>query len=100
MNAKTLTIASAFVAFMMVAGPAGAQNATPDAAAPAATAPADAAAGAPPPANINTPTTAVKNPYGLGALVQNGDLVSHTVLGLLLVMSLGTWYIFVTKYVE
>ncbi len=49
MNAKTLTIASAFVAFMMVAGPAGAQNATPDAAAPAATAPADAAAPRHPP---------------------------------------------------
>jgi biopolymer transport protein ExbB len=100
MNAKTLTIASAFVAFLMVAGPAGAQNATPDAAAPVATAPADAAAAQAAPATINTPTTAVKNPYGLGALIQNGDLVSHTVLGLLLVMSLGTWYIFVTKYVE
>jgi biopolymer transport protein ExbB len=108
MNAKTLTIASAFVAFMMIAGPAGAQNATPDAAAPAATetAPAtpDAApaatAAAPGPANINTPTASVKNPYGLQALVSNGDFVSHTVLGLLLVMSLGTWYIFATKYFE
>src|SRR5207302_4898463 len=86
MKTKTLAIASAFAAFMMVAGPAGAQNATPDAAAHAATA--------------ATPSANVKNPYGLEALVANGDWVSHTVLGLLLVMSLGTWYIFVTKYVE
>ncbi len=99
MNAKTLTIASAFVAFMMVAGPAGAQTATPDAAAPAAAAPApaDAAAG---PANIATPTAQVKNPYGIQALWENGDFVSHGVLGLLAVMSLGTWYIFFTKYWE
>jgi len=89
MKTKTLAIASAFAAFMMVAGPAGAQNAAPDAAAPAATTAASA-----------TPTANVKNPYGLEALVANGDWVSHTVLGLLLVMSLGTWYIFVTKYVE
>jgi len=95
MNAKTLTIASAFVAFMMIAGPVGAQNAAPDAAAPAATETAPGATAA-----INAPTAAVKNPYGLGALVENGDLVSHTVLGLLLLMSLGTWYIFVTKYWE
>src|SRR5438105_9423817 len=90
MKTKTLAIASAFAAFMLVAGPAGAQNAAPDAAAPAATAAA----------NIATPSANVKNPYGLEALVANGDWVSHTVLGLLLVMSLGTWYIFVTKYVE
>jgi biopolymer transport protein ExbB len=62
-----------------------------------APAPADAAAG---PADISAPTAAVKNPYGLQALVQNGDMVSHTVLAVLLLMSLGTWYIFVTKYVE
>jgi biopolymer transport protein ExbB len=73
---------------MMVAGTASAQNA-PDAAA--------AAAG---PANISTPTASVKNPYGLQALWENGDYVSHGVLGLLAIMSLGTWYIFFTKYWE
>jgi biopolymer transport protein ExbB len=105
MNAKTLTIASAFVAFMMVAGPVSAQPA-PDASAPAATAPApDAAApaDAAPPAEgaaPNTTTASVENPYGLKALVTTGDFVSHGVLILLLIMSFGTWYIFVTKFVE
>ncbi len=105
MNAKTLTIASAFVAFMMVAGPVSAQTA-PDAGAPAATAPADAAATPAAPgdagaAGVNPPGTAsVENPYGLKALVTTGDFVSHGVLTLLLIMSLGTWYIFVTKFVE
>ena len=87
MNAKTLTIASAFVAFLMISGPVGAQPA-PDAAAPAAA------------ASVNTPTTQIKNPYGFGALVANGDWVSHSVLGLLAIMSFGSWFIFVTKMWE
>ncbi|HEX3483884.1 MAG TPA: MotA/TolQ/ExbB proton channel family protein [Micropepsaceae bacterium] len=106
MNAKTLTIASAFVAFMMVAGPVSAQTPPADAGAPAATAPApDAAAPAAPadaapgtPANVTAQS--VTNPYGLEALVKTGDFVSHGVLILLLIMSFGTWYIFVTKFVE
>ena len=101
MNAKTLTIASAFVAFMLVAGPVSAQTATPDAAAPAATEPAPAdAAPAPGPEGVAPPTTQVENPYGLKALVTTGDMVSHGVLVLLVIMSLGTWYIFFTKYWE
>jgi len=107
MNAKTLTIASAFVAFMMVAGPVSAQTPPPDASAPAAAAPeaaapapADAAAPADAGAPANTTTQSVENPYGLKALVTTGDFVSHGVLILLLIMSFGTWYIFVTKFVE
>lgn len=105
MNAKTLTIASAFVAFLLAAGPVGAQTAPPDAAAPAATAPADAAApAAAAPADANAPApganVTVKNPYGIQALVQTGDFVSHGVLVVLAIMSLGTWYIFFTKYWE
>ena len=45
-------------------------------------------------------TAQVENPYGLKALVTNGDFVSHSVLVLLSIMSLGTWYIFFTKYWE
>jgi biopolymer transport protein ExbB len=96
MNAKILTIAFAFVAFMLVVAPVSAQTPPPDAA-PAATAPADAGpAGVTPP----TATATVENPYGLGALWAGGDFVSKGVLGLLAVMSLGTWYIFFTKYWE
>ena len=99
MNAKTLTIASAFVAFMMVAGPVSAQTPPDAGAAPAATetapAPADAAAPGAAPG-----TVAVENPYGLKALVTTGDFVSHGVLVLLLIMSVDTWYIFFTKFIE
>lgn len=104
MNAKTLTIASAFVAFMMVAGPVSVSAQTPDAAAPAATEQAPAAAAADPNAPAgeapSAGTATVENPYGLGALIKTGDFVSHGVLILLVIMSLGTWYIFVTKFVE
>ena len=99
MNTKTLTIASAFVAFMMVAGPVGAQTPPPDAA-PAATAPAPADAAAPGPGDAGAAATTVENPYGLKALVTTGDFVSHGVLILLLIMSVGTWYIFFTKFIE
>jgi biopolymer transport protein ExbB len=104
MKAKTLTIAFAFVFFLLSIG-AGHVSAqvpppAPDAAATAPAAPPPEAA-APAPAGPGEPGTAqVENPYGLGALVENGDFVSHGVLGILALMSLGTWYIFVTKYWE
>jgi biopolymer transport protein ExbB len=100
MNAKTLTIASAFVAFMMVAGPVSGSAQTPDAAAPAATEPAPADPNAPAGQAPAATQAQVENPYGLQALVETGDFVSHGVLVLLVIMSLGTWYIFITKFVE
>jgi biopolymer transport protein ExbB len=42
-------------------------------------------------------TAAGDNPYGLEALVTHGDAVSYTVLGILLIMSLISWYIIFTK---
>ncbi|AOJ05610.1 biopolymer transporter ExbB [Burkholderia mayonis] len=65
----------------------------------AATAPQTAnttAEPAPPPAA----TEAVENPYGLGALWKNGDFVARFVLLLLVVMSMGSWYIMITKFLE
>jgi biopolymer transport protein ExbB len=44
------------------------------------------------------PTT--DNPYGLKAMIDHGDLVSKGVLALLLIMSLGTWYVVATKLLE
>ena len=38
------------------------------------------------------------NPYGFGALIEHGNAISYTILGVLLIMSLGTWWIFFTKY--
>ncbi|WP_321888044.1 MotA/TolQ/ExbB proton channel family protein [Paraburkholderia bannensis] len=40
------------------------------------------------------------NPYGLGALWANGDFVARFVLVVLVVMSMGSWYIMITKFVE
>jgi len=45
-------------------------------------------------------TEAVDNPYGLAALWKTGDFISHGVLVILAIMSLGSWYIIVTKFIE
>jgi len=78
--------------------PAGAP-AAPDAAAPAAT-PATAPAPDGGVAAAPTKTAAVANPYGLDALWKGGDFISRGVLIILVIMSLGTWYIMITKYFE
>jgi biopolymer transport protein ExbB len=44
--------------------------------------------------------TAVDNPYGLGALIQNGNIVSRSILVILLIMSLLTWFIMITKFFD
>jgi biopolymer transport protein ExbB len=46
----------------------------------------------------NTATTAtVDNPYGLGALWNSGDLIARATLILLVIMSLASWYVILTK---
>src|SRR5450631_3793427 len=62
-------------------------------------APAVAAAPAPV-ANATSSKETVDNPYGLGALWAEGDFVSKFVLVLLVLMSMGSWYIMVTKLYE
>ena len=50
-----------------------------------------------------TPTAtgdAVENPYGLEALWKTGDFIAKTVLVLLVIMSMGSWYIMITKLFE
>jgi biopolymer transport protein ExbB len=42
----------------------------------------------------------IDNPYGLDALWQGGDFVAKGTLGILLVMSIGSWYIIFTKLYE
>jgi biopolymer transport protein ExbB len=61
-----------------------------------AAAPADQAVPPPAPASLET----VDNPYGLGALWKNGDFVARFVLILLVIMSMGSWYIMITKFFE
>jgi biopolymer transport protein ExbB len=70
-------------------------------AAPAATAPPDTAAQAPAPApKATTSKEIVDNPYGLEALWKGGDIVARFTLGILAIMSMGSWYIIITKVYE
>jgi len=43
---------------------------------------------------------AVSNPYGLSAIIDQGDIIAKIVLVMLLIMSLGTWIILIYKYLE
>jgi len=45
-------------------------------------------------------TQEVDNPYGLGALWAQGDFVAKGTIAILLIMSIGTWYIAILKLVE
>jgi biopolymer transport protein ExbB len=74
------------------AAPASAPSAAPQAAASVT----DEATPPPSPATSET----VNNPYGLGALWKNGDFVARFVLILLVLMSMGSWYIMITKFFE
>jgi biopolymer transport protein ExbB len=53
-------------------------------------------------ASAQTPdeSVTVTNPYGLAALWVQGDFVAKGTLLLMVVMSLGSWYVIVTKLVE
>jgi biopolymer transport protein ExbB len=70
-------------------------------AAPATSAaPAEPAAAAAKAANVTRASEVVDNPYGLEALWKGGDLVARFTLSILVIMSMGSWYIIVTKVYE
>jgi biopolymer transport protein ExbB len=94
-----LFIAAAPAAFI---APTVAMAQTPAPAAPAPATPAPAAApSAAPAAMSDTPEKeTVANPYGLDALWRNGDFVARATLLILVIMSMGSWYIMVTKFFE
>jgi biopolymer transport protein ExbB len=70
-----------------------AEAAAPAAAPTAAVAPAVAAA-------ATSSKETVDNPYGLAALWAQGDFVSKGTLVILVLMSMGSWYILITKLYE
>jgi biopolymer transport protein ExbB len=51
------------------------------------------------PAHAAPPAAAAANPYGLQALWAQGDLVAKATLVILVVMSLASWYVLVTKLI-
>jgi len=77
---------------------------TPDAtsAAPAAPMATEAASTAPAPMAPSAVAAkeTVDNPYGLGALWEQGDFVARGTLIILVLMSMGSWYILITKLYE
>jgi biopolymer transport protein ExbB len=78
-----------------------AQASAPAADASAAAAPVDATApAAAPVADATTTKETVDNPYGLGALWAQGDFVARGTLMILVIMSMGSWYILITKLYE
>ncbi len=66
--------------------------------APAVTAQADAAA--PVAVKPAAPKEAAENPYGIEALWRTSDGVAKTVLLLLAIMSIASWYVTIVKYLE
>ncbi|MDR6427377.1 biopolymer transport protein ExbB [Variovorax paradoxus] len=101
--ARLAAVAAPFVlAFGLGSAPqiAGAQTPpAPQAAASAAAAPAPVAVPEKPAA---APSAAAKmdNPYGVGALWSQSDAVAKAVLAILAIMSMGSWYVIVTKLLE
>jgi len=114
-----MTRVASLAAALLFAFPAGfvplaAQAQAPAPAAAPATPPADTSAtpAAPPPATppVAAPaapaakaavtTEIIENPYGLEALWKGGDLVARITLGILVLMSVGSWYIIITKVYE
>jgi biopolymer transport protein ExbB len=87
-------------ALLTAPAPAHAQAATP--ATPPATAAEEAPkpAPAPPPPAATTEKEIVENPYGLEALWKQGDFVSRGTLVILVIMSMGSWYIMFVKVYE
>jgi biopolymer transport protein ExbB len=111
--------AAVIAALLLAAGIAGAAlaqtapQAAPSAATPVAPAapdappagaavvpPAIAPAGEPAAAPATATQEIVENPYGLSALWANGDWIARGTLIALVVMSMGSWYIMITKVIE
>ena len=105
---KTLVLAIGLVAGLSLASTsfAAKPKEAPPAAAPAAAAPApEAAAPVAAPAPVATAAAAPAgehddNPYGLGALWAQGDIVAKGTLLILVLMSMGSWYVIITKFFE
>jgi biopolymer transport protein ExbB len=95
--AVLLMVAAHTVAPLVPAALAQTPAAAPAApAAPAAEAPAAPKA----PAAAKASAEVIDNPYGLEALWKGGDIVAKITLAILVIMSMGSWYIIITKVYE
>ena len=107
---KTLAVSASFalgLALCLVApAHAAKKEAAPAVAATPAPAPAVAEVASVPQATAAQETVPVAhsdaedNPYGLSALWAQGDIVAKGTLLILVIMSMGSWYVIVTKFFE
>ncbi len=105
--ALIVAAAIAFAPAATLLAPLTAQAQAQPSAPAAAPAPADAAPAAPkavtptPPPGAGEPgKDVIENPYGLEALWKQGDFVSKGTLIILIIMSMGSWYIMIVKVYE
>jgi biopolymer transport protein ExbB len=101
----TLVAAGSLAALAPVTGHAQTTDAAsaPPVMAPPVETPPSVATMPPPsaaPAEAVTEKQVIDNPYGLEALWAQGDMVARTVLIIMLIMSMGSWYIIFTKLWE
>lgn len=91
--AVALALLIATTGIVLTAQPAMAEEpaATQQAAAPASDNPVTA---------LQEDTVEVTNPYGLDALWKAGDFVARGTLLILVIMSIGSWYVIATKFYE
>ncbi len=107
-SARRLLLALGSAALLVLAPATGLAQPAPGAssasAAGAASTPAGAAASnpgrIPMPAQAAQQQPSAGNPYGLGPMWQHGDFVARTVLVILVLMSLASWYVIVSKLLE
>jgi biopolymer transport protein ExbB len=101
--ARFAAVLASLVVMAAAALPNGALAQTASAPAVAAPAAAETTPPPPPPAPmVASPVSkeTVDNPYGLGALWEQGDFIARGTLVILVLMSMGSWYILVTKLYE
>jgi biopolymer transport protein ExbB len=100
---KTLVVCAGMLASLFAVSPVLAAKPKEEPTPAASAAPAPAAAPAEvAPAPVAAPAAAVveENPYGLSALWSQGDGVAKGTLLILVLMSMGSWYVIFTKFAE
>jgi biopolymer transport protein ExbB len=98
--AAALTLAAALMTMTPLGVHAQGAASAPAADASAAATPAPEASAAPAPLTATTTKETIDNPYGLSALWAQGDFVARGTLIILVIMSMGSWYILITKLYE
>jgi biopolymer transport protein ExbB len=101
MSINKLVHAPVLAALLIVSTVLPHQAAIAQAASGAASAAAPAPAAAPPaPVTPTVTKETIDNPYGLEALWKQGDFVARGTLIIMIIMSMGSWYIIFTKLFE